>query len=95
MLRAVQMQLGMVGLDLVLLVMGRELVSFKIVDATLTVDVASASEAESGSNPSAVTIGLTVEDMSLRDMQVGPPFPACHFTDVACMHCSPGHALQQ
>ena len=68
---AVQMQLGMVGLDLVLLVMGRELVSFKIVDAALTVDVASASEAETGSNPSAVTIGLTVEDMSLRDMQAG------------------------
>ncbi len=66
----VQMQLGMVGLDLVLLVMGRELVSFKIVDAALTVDVASASEVETSANPSAVTIGLTVEDMSLRDMQV-------------------------
>ncbi len=69
-----QMQLGMVGLDLVLLVMGRELVSFKIVDAALTVDVTSASEAENGGNPSAVTIGLTVEDMSLRDMQARPSY---------------------
>lgn len=63
------MKLDMVGLDMVLLVMGRELVSFKIVDAALTVNVASAGEAVQSSNASAVSIGLTVEDMSLRDMQ--------------------------
>lgn len=67
-----QIQLGLVGLDMVLLVMGRELVSFKIVDAALSIDVASPAAAALESpetNPSAVTIALVVEDMSLRDMQ--------------------------
>ncbi|BDA48870.1 hypothetical protein COCOBI_12-5530 [Coccomyxa sp. Obi] len=83
-----RMQLGMVGLDLVLLVMGRELVSFKIVDAALTVDVASASEAESSANPSAVTIGLTVEDMSLRDMQARPEHSMVLRPNSAAESCS-------
>lgn len=59
---------------MVLLVMGRELVSFKIVDAELSIDVASPAAAAAAlesadDNPSAVTIALVVEDMSLRDMQ--------------------------
>jgi len=71
--RIMQIELGLVGLDLVLLVMGQELVSFKIVDAALTTEIAS--ETACGGHPcgnSAVIVALTVEDMSLRDMQVNP-----------------------
>jgi hypothetical protein len=72
-----QIQVGLVGLDMVLLVMGRELVSFKIVDATLSTNIGRAAVVDSPGAPrdtthdSDVTIALTVEDMSLRDMQVG------------------------
>ncbi len=65
-----QIQLGLVGLDLVLLVMGQELVSFKIVDAALTTEIASGSACDGPCGKSAVIVALTVEDMSLRDMQV-------------------------
>ena len=73
-----QVRVGLVGLDMVLLVMGQELVSFKIVDAALITQIAaSAPEATPpgsptahGLPPAAVTVALTVEDMSMRDMQV-------------------------
>jgi hypothetical protein len=54
---------------MVLLVMGRELVSFKIVESALSIDVAGAAGLESPDIPRALTIALVVEDMSLRDMQ--------------------------
>lgn len=68
-----QIELGLVGLDLVLLVMGQELVSFKIVDAALSTEIASVSACNGPCGDSAVIVALTVEDMSLRDMQVAPP----------------------
>ena len=69
-----QIELGLVGLDLVLLVMGQELVSFKIVDAALTTEIASETACEGPCGSSAVIVALTVEDMSLRDMQVPQSF---------------------
>lgn len=80
--------MGLVGLDMVLLVMGTDLVSFKIVDAAAVAEVAPAAvgatvpaapQPAEGPPASAVTFGLTVEDMSLRDMQ-------------ACRH-APAHRL--
>ena len=65
-----QIQLGLVGLDLVLLVMGQELVSFKIVDAALKTEIASETACDGPCGSSAVIVALTVQDMSLRDMQV-------------------------
>ncbi len=68
--------MGLVGLDMVLLVMGQELVSFKVVDAALLTTVAPSPPAVPPTAPAAdvlpaagVTIALTVEDMSMRDMQ--------------------------
>ena len=65
-----QIELGLVGLDLVLLVMGQDLVSFKIVDAALTTVIASQTACDGPCGSSAVIVALTVQDMSLRDMQV-------------------------
>ena len=72
----VQIQLGLVGLDLVLLVMGQELVSFKIVDAALKTEIASETACDGPCGSSAVIVALTVQDMSLRDMQVPALSPA-------------------
>ncbi len=71
----VQIQLGLVGLDLVLLVMGQELVSFKIVDAALKTEIASETACDGPCGSSAVIVALTVQDMSLRDMQVTESLP--------------------
>ncbi len=65
-----QIELGLIGLDLVLLVMGQELVSFKIVDAALTTEISSAKACNGPCGETAVVVALTVVDMSLRDMQV-------------------------
>ena len=65
-----QIELGLIGLDMVLLVMGQELVSFKIVDAALTTEISSAKACNGPCGETAVVVALTVEDMSLRDMQV-------------------------
>ncbi len=65
-----QIELGLVGLDMVLLVMGQELVSFKIVDTSLTTEIASKTACDGPCGSSAVIVALTVQDMSLRDMQV-------------------------
>ena len=82
----VQLRVGLVGLDMVLLVMGTDLVSFKIVDAALVAEIAPAAASapaqaaalpSDGRPASAVTFGLTVEDMSLRDMQASHHAHAC------------------
>ena len=70
-----QIELGLIGLDLVLLVMGQELVSFKIVDAALTTEISSAKACNGPCGETAVVVALTVVDMSLRDMQV--LLPSC------------------
>ena len=73
---SMQIELGLIGLDLVLLVMGQELVSFKIVDAALTTEISSAKACNGPCGETAVVVALTVVDMSLRDMQVSGKL--CH-----------------
>ena len=75
-----QVRVGLVGLDMVLLVMGQELVSFKIVDAALTTHIAASAPEVPPESPTAhglpaaaITVALTMEDMSMRDMQVRAP----------------------
>lgn len=78
-----QIELGLIGLDMVLLVMGQELVSFKIVDAALTTEISSPKACNGPCGETAVVVALTVEDMSLRDMQVHSLSCTCQPSTVA------------
>ena len=61
-----QARVGVVGINLVAVVENRELLSFKILDATVDASVASPSLSE---RDPILTIGAAIQHMSIRDLQ--------------------------
>lgn len=64
-----QARIGIVGVNLVAIVEGKELLSFKLLDAT--VDMSVAGPSASSRDPD-MTIGAAIQDMSIRDIQADP-----------------------
>ncbi|KAL0018632.1 hypothetical protein WJX77_009530 [Trebouxia sp. C0004] len=64
-----QARIGIVGVSLVAIVEGKELLSFKLLDAT--VDASVAGPSASSRDPD-MTIGAAIQDMSIRDIQADP-----------------------
>lgn len=64
-----QARIGIVGVSLVAIVEGKELLSFKVLDAT--VDASVAGPSASSRDPD-MTIGAAIQDMSIRDIQADP-----------------------
>ena len=76
----------MVGVDLKVVVQGRELVSLQLLDATLALALAPDPPPPQESN--SVSLGLRIVDISIRDLQVRAP----HTT--ASNSQNPEHASQ-
>lgn len=66
---AMQARIGIVGVSLVAVVEGKELLSFKLLDAT--VDASVAGPSASSRDPD-LTVGAAIQDMSIRDLQADP-----------------------
>jgi len=64
-----QARIGIVGVNLVAIVEGKELLSFKLLDATMDMSVAGPS---ASSRDPDMTIGAAIQDMSIRDIQADP-----------------------
>ena len=64
-----QARIGIVGVSLMAIVEGKELLSFKLLDAT--VDASVAGPSASSRDPD-LTIGAAIQDMSIRDIQADP-----------------------
>ncbi|KAK9815754.1 hypothetical protein WJX72_009012 [[Myrmecia] bisecta] len=60
---------GCVGVDLVMLVDGRELVSLKLLDAVVLTDT---QPVQTGSQDAALSVGVTIQDICIRDLQAQP-----------------------
>ncbi len=58
----------MVGVDLAVLIEKQELLSLKLLDAALETSLAATS-----SHAEAVVVELSIDDISIRDLQVSPP----------------------
>lgn len=63
-----QIELGVVGVDLKIVVQGRELVSLQLLDATMSLDMAPAPPPAPDGN--SLVLGLRIVDISIRDLQV-------------------------
>ena len=68
-----QLDVGVVGVDLKVVVQGRELVSLQLLDATLALALAPDPPPPLESNT--VSLGLRIVDISIRDLQVRAPHP--------------------
>ena len=64
-----QARIGVVGVNLVAIVEGKELLSLKVLDATVDLSVAGPSASSRDPN---LTVGAAVQDMSIRDLQAEP-----------------------
>ena len=63
---ALQARIGIVGVSLVAVVESKELLSFKLLDAT--VDASLAGPSASSRDP-VLTVGAAIQDLSIRDLQ--------------------------